>query len=347
MRVVSAFLFSLVLLALSCVGFWFFMMESFEARLKDSLNSVFGGAVKYSNIRWELEPFKIHQTIRNMQLTVPVSDGYQLAFDVGNAQIKANFFEDYRLNVTLPKIINVHVLHSGEEITTLKAYLEGGELGYYQDGDRHHELSLNFMTFILNAASDVNLIRANDGFINITRNSRDHTTVLFNNPEIWGVNTRLDSLFLDIEQDTVRQLMPLMFAVVKKPTTSTYKTALDMLLAASVASKDTLRIYDARLSWADRALGLKGTLRVFPSLKPYGEITLSTSTGADFIRAIEKSNVLTDASALNSRTVQSMLRDHMTDTYTGTLSVNDAGDFKLNEIIIGKSNALPAILGVQ
>lgn len=347
MRVVSAFLFSLVLLAISCVGFWFFMMQSFETRLKDSLTSAFGGAVKYSHIRWELEPTKIHQTIRNMQLTVPVSEAYELTFDVGNARIEANFFEDYKLNITLPKSINIHVKQNGKELTVLTSYIENGDLSYYQDGDRHHELALNFMTFILKTKHEESLVRASDGFINMTRNSRDHTTVLFNKPHIMGVNTALDSLFFDIDQSTVRQLIPLMFAVVQNPTTLTYSKAVNALLTESVANRNLFSIYDARLSWADKAIGFKGAVRVLPSLKPYGEVTLSASTGADFKRTLAQSRVLQNVNLSHSRAVQSMLRDHIEDTYTGTLGFTEDGMFTLNEIAIGESSAIPHILRIQ
>lgn len=130
-RLVSAFLFSLVAIFFLYLGVWHLSVKRMEGLLPSKIEGVLGKGVTYSSIEQHLNPGRMEMVLKNVQIHKESEHGFYIQ-QVGDVLLSGEFWEFNGFQLLLPSRQTIHI-KSGTKEMDYELWLERARLDVVLD----------------------------------------------------------------------------------------------------------------------------------------------------------------------------------------------------------------------
>lgn len=131
-RLVSAFLFAIVLIAMLYSGFWYKTMQKTEEGLVSSLRDILGGDIYYDHAEWEYDLSKVGITVKNAVAHFRDDEkDIKYIHTFGDLKVESDFFQNFHILINLPQQQTIKVEKNDEIINEYRVSLVNSLLSFY------------------------------------------------------------------------------------------------------------------------------------------------------------------------------------------------------------------------
>jgi hypothetical protein len=353
-RLISAFLFALVLIAMLYSVFWYHTMKKTEEGLVSSLRDILGGDIYYDHAEWEYDITKVGITVKNTVAHFK-DDKRNLKYihSLGDLKVESDFFQNFHILINLPQQQNIKIEQNKKIISEYRIALNNAALSFYPNIEGG-ELIFSTDAIHIIDKKDNKLLSGSDLYFIKSGGGRTVT------PHSWRISTNKLNWHLPI-LDTPLNLYSVLFDTkLRRFPTLTMKD-----LYAFMLEKDrikysnliidffsdlnkrgsTIAINEVRLSKdKDDWTALSGDIDFGENLKPNGLLSVNTNQPMDVNNWLVGKNIVRGNFLSQNRTLNKLFRKP--DLLSMSLSLK--GDVSyINGLVAGDSQPITSILGIK
>ena len=355
-RLLSAFLFSVVILAIGHFGAWWFAARQAEQQVMGTLQQMPGVSLTHGAVSYQGYPTKVTLAVKGLKFNwVNAAKDMRAELDAGDVTISTGMFNLNKTEVALARQQHLAVYGHGKLLRKFDVVMEGGRLSNFVRGNStEHTLSVDTLTLwdVTQPNQRTAALRSTASYI--TRETPGARTAAdwrlsFNNlhvgPSLVGTTQQADRLLFSVgtpaglfqtQGDTLLHLI-----AVEAPVR---QQALRQFLVALQRSGAAFYVDGMQLNQGKFWFTLRGLFQVAESGQPQMSGSVNTNNlekTLDFLVA----NKLAERTQLdNNRGLERLLRPQ-DGTYNLALEV-DEGRCSLNGIQVGIAPTLQQLFGL-